>query len=133
MAERRAGGQRASRTGESREAEGHLRGDRGGQGRGKGSETEGKHSKSTKEAEEALGARDGSHAPQLRQQRLQQLQPVSPSQQAGKVGTPALPSWRVLHGGPRVGRRKGGIHRWCFHSAVWRGFLGTAVGRGMRG
>ena len=65
MAERGAGGQRASRTGKSWEAKGHLRGDRGGQDRGKGSETEGRHTKSTKEAEEALGARDGSHAPQL--------------------------------------------------------------------
>lgn len=65
MAERGAGGQRASGTDKSREAKGHLRRDGGRQERGKGSKTEGRHTKSTKEAEEALGARDRSHASQL--------------------------------------------------------------------
>lgn len=63
-------------------------------GQSKGRKREAGHTVSIKEAEEALGTRDGSHAPQLRQQRLQQLQPVSPSQQAGEQG--AFPSPPLL-------------------------------------
>lgn len=65
MAERRTGGQSTSGTCKNWEAEGHLGGNRGGQEKDKRSETQARHTKSTKEAEEALGARDRSHAPQL--------------------------------------------------------------------